>query len=640
MIRNLSVRTKLLLLVGASTLGLLYLSVGQLRESLAKMGSAEEMGALGQLAELSVAVNEFVHEAQKERGRTSGFVASGGKSYRDELGAQRKLTDEKVAILQKKIESAPSAAREGRIGAALTLATKDYLAKLGEHRTKVDALSIEPAGAIGFYTRTIASFFDFSGQLLAMSDDAEMSRLLVTYAALGEAKERMGQERALFNNVFTKGAFDGPGTVQKAVAIIAEQNSYLRSFRAQAPETILAVYDEKVKGPEVTEAEELRTKALAATDSKSLGVEAKRWFAVVSKKIDLVKEVEDNVAQRSIKVALKSQTEARADFIATMTMLVIVLAITIMFAVTIIRSITIPIRSTVGILQRVANGDLSPWEPIDRKDEIGVMAHALAQAVDAMRKTLVGVQTTSANVAGASTELLSASQSIARGAQSQAAGQEETAASLVELTQQVKHNAESTAVASGVAQEARREAATGQEIVANAITAMSAINESSKRIAAITATIDEIAFQTNLLALNAAVEAARAGETGRGFAVVASEVRCLAQRSATSAKEIRGLISDSQVKVDSGAALIGRSGETLKSVVHSVDRVAALIVELAESARSQASGLDQSRAAVEQMSEVTQSNAAQTEELSGTAESLTSQATELESLVSRFRLSE
>jgi methyl-accepting chemotaxis protein len=96
---------------------------------------------------------------------------------------------------------------------------------------------------------------------------------------------------------------------------------------------------------------------------------------------------------------------------------------------------------------------------------------------------------------------------------------------------------------------------------------MSAINQSSRKIADIIGVIDEIAFQTNLLALNAAVEAARAGEQGRGFAVVAGEVRKLAQRSADAAKEIKSLITDSVTKVEDGGKLVDKAGQTLKEIV-------------------------------------------------------------------------
>ncbi|MFT4115033.1 methyl-accepting chemotaxis protein, partial [Silvibacterium sp.] len=178
----------------------------------------------------------------------------------------------------------------------------------------------------------------------------------------------------------------------------------------------------------------------------------------------------------------------------------------------------------------------------------------------------------------------------------------------------------------------------GQEVVSNAVTAMSDIKMASAKISDIISTIDEIAFQTNLLAVNAAVEAARAGEQGRGFAVVATEVRSLAQRSAGAAKEIKGLIEDSRRKVERGSELVNRSGETLQGIVTSVKRVTDIVGEIAVASAEQSTGVEQVNTAMTQMDQVTQSNSAQTEELSSTAQSLSDQAAQLMKTISAFKL--
>ena len=167
---------------------------------------------------------------------------------------------------------------------------------------------------------------------------------------------------------------------------------------------------------------------------------------------------------------------------------------------------------------------------------------------------------------------------------------------------------------------------------------MSEINVASARISDIISTIDEIAFQTNLLAVNAAIEAARAGEQGRGFGVVASEVRSLAQRSASAAKEIKGLIQDSLKKVEKGSELVNKSGEMLHGIVGSAKRVTDIVTQIADAAREQSTGVEQVNTAMTQMDQVTQSNAGQTEKLSATAESLSAQAVQLQELVATFKL--
>ncbi len=175
-------------------------------------------------------------------------------------------------------------------------------------------------------------------------------------------------------------------------------------------------------------------------------------------------------------------------------------------------------------------------------------------------------------------------------------------------------------------------------MVDQAITAMSAINQSSRKIADIIGVIDEIAFQTNLLALNAAVEAARAGEQGRGFAVVAGEVRKLAQRSADAAKEIKALITDSVAKVEDGGKLVDRAGQTLREIMSSVKKVSDIVAEMAAAAREQASGIEQVNKAILQMDQVTQQNAALVEETAAASQAMGGQARELQQLMGFFML--
>jgi len=175
-------------------------------------------------------------------------------------------------------------------------------------------------------------------------------------------------------------------------------------------------------------------------------------------------------------------------------------------------------------------------------------------------------------------------------------------------------------------------------VVNEVVATMSAINESAKKIEDIISVIDGIAFQTNILALNAAVEAARAGEQGRGFAVVAGEVRNLAQRSASAAKEIKELITDSVNKTTEGTKLVENAGNTMEEVVSSVQRVADIISEISAASTEQTTGIDQVNQAVTSMDETTQQNAALVEEAAAAAESLVDQANQLADAISQFKL--
>ncbi|MFQ6335065.1 methyl-accepting chemotaxis protein [Methylophilus sp. 3sh_L] len=220
----------------------------------------------------------------------------------------------------------------------------------------------------------------------------------------------------------------------------------------------------------------------------------------------------------------------------------------------------------------------------------------------------------------------------------QASSLEQTAASMEELASTVKQNAENAKQANQLALTASGVAVKGGEVVSEVVATMSAINESAKKIEDIISVIDGIAFQTNILALNAAVEAARAGEQGRGFAVVAGEVRNLAQRSASAAKEIKELITDSVNKTTEGTKLVENAGSTMEEVVSSVQRVADIISEISAASTEQTTGIDQVNQAVTSMDETTQQNAALVEEAAAAAESLVDQANQLSDVISQFKL--
>jgi methyl-accepting chemotaxis protein len=290
------------------------------------------------------------------------------------------------------------------------------------------------------------------------------------------------------------------------------------------------------------------------------------------------------------------------------------------------------------VIEALAEGNLTERMSGDFEGAFALLRDQMNKTVDTLRDTVVRMDEASGAISTAASDIAEGNANLNKRTQEQSSALEETAASLEEMTATVKQNAANAVQANQLAASARDAAEKGGQVVGSAVSAMTAITESSKKVADIIGVIEQIAFQTNMLALNAAVEAARAGDQGRGFAVVAAEVRNLAQRSAAAAKEIKGLIQDSQEKVDQGAKLVNRSGETLQEIVGSVKKVSDIVGEINAASDEQATGIDQINQAVTQMDKSTQQNAAMVEEAAAAAESMNEQARSLTELVSFFRV--
>ncbi len=288
-------------------------------------------------------------------------------------------------------------------------------------------------------------------------------------------------------------------------------------------------------------------------------------------------------------------------------------------------------------LARLASGDLTCTLEQSFAPAYERLRTDFNAAVGQLRQTVVTVVENANAIRSGTGEITQAADDLSRRTEQQAASLEETAAALDEITATVSRTADGAGKANAVVLQARLDAEQSGAIVRDAVTAMAAIETSSRQIGQIIGVIDEIAFQTNLLALNAGVEAARAGDAGRGFAVVASEVRALAQRSADAAKEIKSLITASTQQVSQGVQLVGQTGQSLGRIVAQVGEITTAIAAIASSAQEQATGLHQVNAAVNQMDQVTQQNAAMVEQSTAASHALMREADELAKVTDRFR---
>ncbi len=318
--------------------------------------------------------------------------------------------------------------------------------------------------------------------------------------------------------------------------------------------------------------------------------------------------------------------------------IVLCIALGALQAVWISGLISRPLVNAVQIAQTVAAGNLTSQIVVNTSDETGQLLQALKEMNDNLQSIVGQVRAGTDVISTAASEIASGNLDLSARTEQQASSLEETASSMEELTSTVKQNGDNARRANELAHSASGIAMQGGDVVSQVVETMGSINASSSKIVDIIGVIDGIAFQTNILALNAAVEAARAGEQGRGFAVVASEVRNLAQRSASAAKEIKSLITDSVAKVEVGSRLVQQAGRTMDEVVSSVKKVSDIVAEITIAGKEQEVGIEQINQAVAEMDTVTQQNAALVEQAAAASASMQEQAENLSRVVSIFKL--
>lgn len=301
-------------------------------------------------------------------------------------------------------------------------------------------------------------------------------------------------------------------------------------------------------------------------------------------------------------------------------------------------AIAVPMKEVGEVMEALSSCDLTATMTGNYEGEFEAMKTSLNQGMYNLTQNVVALREAVESVASGADGITAGYEDLSAQSSEQTTALGTTSTLMKHMTDTVKQNADNAKQANHLAMVSRDTADKGGMVTRKAVEAMDEINRSSKKIADIITVIDEIAFQTNLLALNAAVEAARAGEHGRGFAVVATEVRNLAQRSASAAKEIKGLIEESIRRVIDGSELVNRSGKTLDDIVSSVKHVTDIIAEISAASQEQAQEIDQVNRAVEKMDHVIQSASSRVEQMAGTSRLVKEETKELYQRVLGFKI--